>query len=204
MATYEALRPMEGGETNRSLTCQNGTRKNVNFVYTEPFLKHYMFRHHVDHHNNARHAPISLEESISTKDWKIRVFMFVLAVVVEVNARLALSFFTQSASLSQLEFRRLLAKELMGFSLTVNSPSKRRSRRSMVPVSTQCGVETAPLYARNWTGMEWHFMSTKYPQHVCKSVGCKRRVRTFCRCMIGFWLCPTCIGIHIAQLAEAS
>jgi hypothetical protein len=22
--------------------------------------------------------------------------------------------------------------------------------------------------------------------------------------MIGFWLCPTCIGIHIAQVAEAS
>jgi hypothetical protein len=203
MATYGALRPMEGGETKRSLTRRNGTRENVSFVYTEPFLNHFKFRHQVDDHNNARHAPISLEESISTKDWKIRVFMFVLAVV-EVNARLAHSFFTQSDTLSQLEFRRLLAKELMEFSLTDNSPSKRRSRRNMVPVSTQCGVETAPLYAGNWTGTEWHFMSTKYPQHVCKTIGCKNRVRTYCGYMIGFWLCPTCIGIHIAQVAEAS
>ena len=74
------------------------------FAYTEPFLNHFKFRHQVDDHNNARHAPISSEESISTKDWKIRVFMFVLAVV-KVNARLALSFFTQSDTLSQLEFR---------------------------------------------------------------------------------------------------
>ena len=79
MATYGALRPMEGGETKRSLTRRNGTRENVSFVYNEPFLNHSKFRHQVDDHNNARHDPISLlEESVSTKDWKIRVFMLSL------------------------------------------------------------------------------------------------------------------------------
>jgi hypothetical protein len=67
-------------------------RENVSFVYTEPFFNHFKFRHQVDDHNNARHSPISLEKSVNTKDWKIRVFTFFLAVV-EVNARLAHSVF---------------------------------------------------------------------------------------------------------------
>jgi hypothetical protein len=78
--------------TQRSVICRSGIRENVSFDYTEPFFNHFKFRHQVDDHNNARHSPISLEESINTKDWKIRVFTFILAVV-EVNARLAHSLF---------------------------------------------------------------------------------------------------------------
>ncbi|KAI2500665.1 Transposase IS4 [Fragilaria crotonensis] len=203
MATYGALRPMDGGLTQRSVTRRSGIRENVSFVYTEPFFNHFKFRHQVDDHNNARHSPISLEESINTKDWKIRVFTFILAVV-EVNARLAHSYFSQSDTLSQLEFRRLLAKELMEFSFVVNTGTRKRTRRSMEPVASVCGVETAPVYAGNWTGTQWQFLSTKYPQHICKTVGCKKRIRTYCKCMIGFWMCPACIGMHIAQIAEAS
>ena len=51
----------------------------------ESFFNHFKFRHQVDDNNNNRHSPISLEESINTKDWKIRVFTFILAVV-EVNS----------------------------------------------------------------------------------------------------------------------
>ena len=118
----------------------------MSFKYTEPFFNHFKFRHQVDDHNNNRHSPISLEESINTKDWKIRVFTFILAVV-EVNSRLAYKFFTQSDSLSQLQFRRLLAKELMDFSFVVNRDNRKRSRRSMEAVAPTCGVETAPVYA---------------------------------------------------------
>ena len=93
MATYEVLRPIDGGLTQRSVTRRSGIPESVSFVYTEPFINHFKFRHQVDDHNNARHSPISLEESVNTEDWKIRVFTFILAVV-EVNARLAHSFFS--------------------------------------------------------------------------------------------------------------
>jgi Transposase IS4 len=80
MATYGALRQIEEGETQQSVTRRNGQRENVSFHYTEPFSNHFKDRHQVDDHNNLTHSPILLEESISTKDWKLRVFTFVLAL----------------------------------------------------------------------------------------------------------------------------
>jgi len=74
----------------------------------------------VDDHNNLRQSPISLEESISTKDWQVRVFMLVLELF-KVNARLvAITFFTTSHAMRQLEFRRKLAKELIDYSYSLN------------------------------------------------------------------------------------
>ncbi len=92
MATYGALRPIDGGLTQRSLTRRSRIRENVSFVYTESSFNHFKFRHQVDDHNNARHSPRSLEESVNTKDWRISVCTFILAVV-EVNTRLAQSLF---------------------------------------------------------------------------------------------------------------
>ena len=150
----------------------------------EPFFNHHFkFCHQVDDHNNNRHSPISLEESINTKDYQ---------------------YFTQSDLLSQLQFRGMLAKELMDFSFVVNRGNKKRSRRSVNAVAPICGVETAPVYATtSWNGTEWTYLSSKYPQHICKTVGCNKRIRTYCKCMKGFWLCPACVGMHIAQVAEA-
>jgi hypothetical protein len=59
--------------TRRSIT-KNGQKVNVSFKYTEPFLNHFKCRHQVDDHNNLRHSPISLKESLSKKDWNVRVF----------------------------------------------------------------------------------------------------------------------------------
>ena len=203
MATYGALRLVDDGVTNRSLTRQSGIQEKVTFNYTEPFYNHFTFCHQVGDHNNNRHSPISLETSINTEDWKIRVFTFILAVI-KVNARLAYHFFTTSDTLSQLQFRRLLAKELMDFSFVVNRDNRKRSRRSLEAVAPICGVETAPVYATEWNGTEWRYLSSKYPQHFCKSIGCNKRVRTYCKCTIGFWFCPACIGMHIAQVADVS
>ena len=206
MATYGALRPIEEGKTQRSVTGRNGQRENVSFHYTEPFYNHFKYRHQVDDHNNLRHSPISLEESINTKDWKLRVFTFVLALI-EVNARLAFAYFTQrddAAPLSQLEFCRKLAKELLALSHTVNTGERNKSKRRSGLVSSICGVETAPPYAGSWTGTKWEFLTSKYPQHVCRTLGCQKRIRTYCKCMMGNWMCPTCIGIHIASVVDGS
>jgi hypothetical protein len=91
MATYGALRLVYEGATQQSVTHRSGIQENVSFKYTEPFFNHFKLQHQVDNHNNNRYSPISLEEGINTKDWKIRVFTFILAVI-EVNARLAYQF----------------------------------------------------------------------------------------------------------------
>ena len=70
----------EGSDTTDCHTLIRGS-KNLNFKYTEPFINHFKFCHQVDDHNNNRHFLISLEESINTKDRKIRVFTFILAVI---------------------------------------------------------------------------------------------------------------------------
>ena len=202
VATYGALRLVYEGATQQSVTHRSGIRENVSFKYTEPFFNHFKLQHPVDNHNNNSYSPISLEEGINTKDWKIRVFTFILAVI-EVKARLAYQFFTKSDSLSQLHPRRLLAKELMGFSFDVNIDNRKRLRRSSEAVAPICGVETTPVYVTTWNGTDWQYISSKHPQHLCKTVGCNKRIRTYCKCMNGFWLCPACIGMNIAQAAEA-
>lgn len=193
MTTYGSCIEINDGWTQRSIL-ENGRRVTKKFKYYEPFYNHLKFRHKVDDHNNLRHSPISLEASLSTKDWKIRVFTFILALV-EVNARLAYAYFSGSELLNQIEFRRKLAKELLDYSYQVRG--QRRVHEGLC--ASTCGEETAPRFAGQWTGTEWTQLATMYPQHVCKTYNCTRRIRTYCRCKIGYWLCPTCIGIHIAS-----
>ncbi len=102
MSTCVALRSVEEGKTQQSVI-ENEQRVNKSFHYTEHFFNHFKFCHQVDDHNNLRHSTISLEERISSKDWKIRVFMFILALV-EVNAWLAVAFITKSPTMNELEF----------------------------------------------------------------------------------------------------
>ena len=175
MATYGARTEVDGGVTQRSITTRSGEKATVTFKYMEPFFNHFKYRHQVDDHNNMRHSPISLEESLSTKDWKIRVFSFILAIV-EVNARLAFCrWISTDKSVTQLEFRRLLAKELLELSFRVRG---RPRQRLDAMVRSNCGEEMAPKYAGAWTGKEWKKLSTMYPQHVCKTLNCNRRIRT--------------------------
>jgi hypothetical protein len=132
------------------------------------------------------------------KTGKFHVFMFILALV-EVNARLAVAFFTKSPTMNQLEFRRKLARELLEYSYALHSGGRVKRKRDTGVCPSICGVETAPPYASLWTGMERLYLSSKHGQHTCRMIKCQKRIRTYCRCMIGHWMCPTCIGIHIAS-----
>jgi hypothetical protein len=58
------------------------------FRFPCPYDWHYKYCHAVDDPNNLRHALPSIEATITTICWEIRVFSFVLAVT-EVNAYLA-------------------------------------------------------------------------------------------------------------------
>ncbi len=57
------------------------------FRFPCPYGWHYKYRHAVDNNNNLRHALPSVEATITTTHWEIRVFSFVLAVT-KVNAYL--------------------------------------------------------------------------------------------------------------------
>ena len=91
------------------------------FKYTTPwFINHFKFWHRLMTTTTTdtpwSHWRRALLPKIS---WKIRVFTFLLAVV-EVDARLAYQFITESDPLTQLQFRSLLVKWLVDFSFVNN------------------------------------------------------------------------------------
>jgi hypothetical protein len=142
MAMYGALKRGGDESVTQRLITRNGQKENVSFKYTEPFLNHFKYQHQVDDHNNLRHSPISLEDSLSTKDWNVRVFTFIIALV-EVNTGVAMAYFTQSKTAPQLEFRRQLAKELIDYSYKAAGIDRCKRKRSEAAMASGCGVESA-------------------------------------------------------------
>jgi hypothetical protein len=96
----------------------NGDSKKVvevtcTFQFPLPYDWHYKFRHAVDDHNNLRHSIPSVEGTIMTTRWEIRVFLFLLAVC-EVNAFLTYRFFCKPEPVPTLhQFCHKLAWQLI-------------------------------------------------------------------------------------------
>ena len=198
MATYGALDEIDGSKTLRSLTAVNGEKFIKSFNYTEPFHNHFKFCHQVDDHNNSRHSPLSLEESWAIKDWKHQVFSFIISLV-EVNARLSHGCFNEDLPLPQVIFWKQLARELIEYSEKVVGTLRRRKQDVQEVEEVLCFEETASLHARTWTGIEWIYLHTEYPQHICRTLNYQKQIRTYCNCNIGYWLCRECIDKHIER-----
>lgn len=49
---------------------------NSNFKYPEPFKWHYDYKHLIDNHNNRRHVVPSIEGSLKTQQWAMRLFKY--------------------------------------------------------------------------------------------------------------------------------
>jgi hypothetical protein len=191
MSTYGAQVEMDGGSTQRSVSAENGRAKvKKTFKYIEPFYNHFKFWHQAYDRNNQHHSPISLEESLSTKDWNIRVFLFIIALV-EVNARLAWSHFSDMPPITQLEFRRLLAKDCKhagegGRLITSNVD------RSVVKKLRQSLLDTGLV--RN--GQNWRQRTRSVS---ARTLNGNKRIRTYCRCKVSNWMCSICIPRHIVS-----
>ena len=71
---------------------EDGVQCGKSFQFSLPYDWHYKYRHAVDDHNKLRHSLPSIEHTITTTRWEIRVFLYVLAVS-EVNAFLVYRFF---------------------------------------------------------------------------------------------------------------
>ena len=115
MSTYGTLTEVEEGGAKRSYDLDGRTITKT-FKYTVPFYNHFKFRHQVDDHNNKRHSPISVEDSIGVKRWALRQFMFLFAIS-EINCKLAIDQTStqddNDKDRAVLAFRRRLAKSLI-------------------------------------------------------------------------------------------
>ncbi|KAG7359200.1 transposase IS4 [Nitzschia inconspicua] len=209
MSTYGSLVPSQDATEN--VRYVDGEMKH--FKYTEPFENHNRYGHAVDHHNNIRHSDISLEETWATDRWEDRVFAFILAIT-EVNAYLAMRYFVgqcgDKAPMTFLEFRRQLAKALIHNNHLVeteeaNNDEKqdRTLHQSKKSKTTDHGKETAPPHARMYDGLNWVYgAKDPYQRYTCKTPGCKKLVRTYCSCRMGYWMCGSCYVDHRIEVAS--
>jgi len=130
MSTYGTNELQADHPTKRVYKDSEKNTVTTNFCYPEVVSNHFKFRHAVDDHNAKRHSPISLEYVWATKYWPHRPFSFLLAIS-EVNTNLAEAYFTRnSAPRPQLEFRKLLAKDLINNKYLEDEQNKLTIRRS--------------------------------------------------------------------------
>ena len=166
------------------------------FQYTCPFDWHFRYRHAVDDHNNLRHALPSIEDSWVSQRWETRVFSFILAIT-EVNAFLCLRYFTFGKGAIEgcptlLRFRRRLAWEMIR-NRWIETESEREQEEA---AESRHQLLTAPPHAKRWQNRRWDTSASfKYQQYVCKN-HCGKRIRTYCACSPGQWLCYNCFGEH--------
>ena len=61
---------------------------------------------------------------------------------------------------------------------------------------------TCPTFTSHWKGTKFITdASHKYNQFTCRSHGCKKRVRTYCVCNPGSWMCEHYLHIHFLEHA---
>ena len=186
-------------ETKRR--CMEGDRVvERKFKYTCPYDWHFRYRHAVDDHNNLRHATPAVEESWITKRWECRVFCFLLAVS-EINSFLALRYFVFGNNTIEgcpllIVFRRRLAWQLINNNFLRNEAQEAAARAPPAPIHQ---LVTAPNHARKWSAGAWICdASYQYQGYFC-SMKCKKRIRTYCVCDPGRWLCKDCLVTHAQQ-----
>lgn len=193
MTTYGTLE--RKGKTTERVWKEAGERKSAKFQYPEVISNHFLYRHCVDDHNNRRHSPIGLETTWATKRWENRVFAFLFAVT-EVNCLLSYSYFDNNPTMSTIDFRKLLAKELINnkYIAIEQTDQIKGTKRA----SKQLDHEHVTLPAfKKFQGVRLVPHNMEYPQFKCK--GCPRKVRRYCRCNPGIFYCVECYANHIRE-----
>ena len=205
MSTFGALRPVEGegARATRRVRDPDGQIQTVEFQYHEPFYYYFRCRGSVDCHNAKRHKPISLEETWHTVKWILRVFAFVIAVC-EINTYIvAVKKFNIMEEVIVLDLRKLLAEALINN--TYDGRASARVGKRQDADDTGHGIRTAPKFLTLFRNGCWIQNSKlKYPQCMCRHPGCRRKIRTYCLCDPGFFLCSEHVGYHIHSLDISS
>ena len=137
--------------------------------------------------------PIAIEETNKTTRWPTCVPNFLVGVT-EVNAWHAAVRLFGYKEYSQIEFRRLLSRELINNPYLPPREEERRTTPRKRPPQQQHGLEALP---RGKTMKQGRIVPAKsdYPQVKCS--GCTRKVRTYCLCLPGCMLCTNCWVQHV-------
>ena len=110
-----------------------------------------------------------------------------------------MAYFTQSKAAPQLEFCRQLAKDLIDYSYKAAGVDRRKRKRS--EAADGIGLWRGKGATFCWK-LEWRRLGSTVdlvPTTCLPDSTLQKRIRTYCKCMIGHWLCPTCIGIHVSS-----
>eukprot|EP00804_Cyclotella_cryptica_P016494 CCRYP_004714-RA/>CCRYP_004714-RA protein AED:0.38 eAED:-0.33 QI:0/-1/0/1/-1/0/1/0/213 len=195
---------LEEDDTYRSTFCCTDGQA-VHFKYKKPFDWHFCYRHAVDDHNNLRHALPSLEDTWITQRWEIWVFSFLLAIT-EVNVYLALKYFVWPLEGLEefptlLEFRRQFSWLLIDNQWLTGED--RVDKDDFEGIKDVHGTVTAPPHAKEYRYRQWVCTAkARYQQYVCKAKGCRKQVRTCCRCKLGYWLCDWHLMDHVSKRSK--
>ena len=198
MSTYGTNERVESHTTRREWINSDKKKVSKSFCYPEVVSNHFKYRHSVDDHNAKRHAPICLEHVWATKYWPHRPFSFLLAIT-EVNVNLAEAYFVRhKAPRPQLEFRKLIAKDLIHNEYLMEEQNQQELRRSQRKrhLSTHC-LQSLPPF-RKFVGTKIQKSKSKYPQATCTSG--HRKVRTYCICTPGILRCDQCFALHCIEV----
>jgi hypothetical protein len=190
MSTYGTLERL-GDDRIRELS----DRSRIAFKYPEVVYNHYRYRDAVDNHNASRMYPIALEESWKTARWPCRVFQFLLAIT-EVNCRFARKEIYAQTELTQQEFRRLFARELIQNVYLLLPGERRTTPRTGKQKRSLHSLDTIPPF-RTFKNSEIVAARTQYIQLKCSS--CNKRVRTYCPCSPGIVRCSSCFANHVIE-----
>ena len=200
MSTYGTNSTTNTKRSQREFKDSQGqTRKEV-IAYPEVVHNHYLYRHSVDDHNNRRHSPIGLEEVWGTKDWEHRVFAFILAVT-EVNVKLAMEHFYHHDKMSQLDFRKQLAKALI-YNDYMEADSPKKKRKAATSDTQEHSLQQLPIHTK-FLGARIVSATSEYLQKKC-TICKKRRCRTYCACSPGEHVCKFCYGAHMVEVCQTS
>ena len=132
------------------------------------------------------------------------MFTFVLAIS-EVNAFLALRCFifakgTIAGCPTLIVFHWRLAWQLIRNSWI----AAEESAAGLEGISSVHMLMTAPNHAKLYRNWQWVCTAVaRFQQYMCKH-GCGKKIRTYCACTPGRWVCCQCFPDHVQSLdAEA-
>ena len=127
------------------------------------------------------------------------MFQFIIAVI-KINCYLAFQYFVfknLQKDMTLQEFRSHLGWALIDNSFLTNtdSPTANRVTRRRV---TKHKLATAPQHAKKFENGKCDLSSSwTYQQYLCRTPGCTKKIRTYCICDVGKWLCNSCFAEHI-------
>ena len=198
--------------TNWSTTLREGEPKRrrvggelVQFQYGQMHNHYYYGRHAVDDNNNNRQGCLSFEEVFVPKDWEMRQFGFVVALI-QTNAFLLFNYARTQKGLDELskaEFLRDLCKEMIENEDYEKARADKEDANEKLTGKRAKRAEEHELCKilagrGKWNGKEFRKMKQTYQKYRC-SGGCGSMIRTYCLCDKTLLLCYDCYSVHKAE-----